>query len=57
MKEIFDFFKLKQLFSRKDFKFVIDGMHGVAGPYAKTIFGKEFGKYLKLKNYYLILIS
>jgi len=43
MKTIFDFDKLKSLVSRDDFKMKIDGMHGVAGPYAQKIFVDELG--------------
>ena len=38
LKKIFDFDGLKKLLSRPDFKFVFDGLHGVAGPYATRIF-------------------
>ena len=38
LRSIFDFSALKALFARPDFKFVFDGLHGVAGPYAKRIF-------------------
>lgn len=43
MKTIFDFGSLKKLVSRKDFSMVFDGMHGVAGLYAKRIFVEELG--------------
>lgn len=43
MTRLFDFDLLKSLFARKDFKFVYDGMHGVAGPYAKAIFHEMLG--------------
>lgn len=39
MQQKFDFDRLKQLFTRKDFKFHFDAMNGIAGPYAKKIFG------------------
>lgn len=38
MKQEFDFEAIQKLFSRDDFKFVFDGMYGVAGPYAKALF-------------------
>lgn len=38
LKGIFDFRALRDFLGRSDFKFVFDGMHGVAGPYAKRIF-------------------
>eukprot|EP00891_Asterochloris_glomerata_P006902 jgi/Astpho2/6902/Aster-07898 len=41
LKKIFDFDGLKKLLSRPDFKFVFDGLHGVAGPYATRIFVQE----------------
>jgi len=43
LKELFNFDKLKKLFDRKDFSFCLDGMHGVAGPYATKIFGEIMG--------------
>lgn len=43
LKNIFDFNLIKKLFSRKDFKMVFDGMHGVSGAYAETLFCKELG--------------
>mmetsp|Transcript_5311 Transcript_5311/g.7465 ORF Transcript_5311/g.7465 Transcript_5311/m.7465 type:complete len:575 (-) Transcript_5311:315-2039(-) len=43
MKKIFDFEKLKKFVSREDFTMVYDSMHGVAGPFAKKIFGEELG--------------
>ncbi|CAK62173.1 unnamed protein product (macronuclear) [Paramecium tetraurelia] len=43
MQKLFDFDLLKGLFSNKDFSFRFDGMHGVAGPYAKHIFGTLLG--------------
>ena len=43
LKSLFNFDSIKGLLSRKDFKFVYDGLSGVAGPYAKEIFHNEFG--------------
>lgn len=43
MKTLFDFAQIKNLIKRKDFSMCFDGMHGVAGPYAKRILGKLFG--------------
>uniref|UniRef100_A0A0G4I532 phosphoglucomutase (alpha-D-glucose-1,6-bisphosphate-dependent) n=1 Tax=Chromera velia CCMP2878 TaxID=1169474 RepID=A0A0G4I532_9ALVE len=43
MKGLFDFEELKKLVSRSDFSMVYDGMHGVAGPYAKAVFSQELG--------------
>jgi len=40
LKGIYDFNSLSHLLRRPDFKFTFDGMHGVAGPYAKRIFVK-----------------
>jgi len=40
---LFDFKKIKNLLARKDFKFVFDGMSGIAGPYAHKIFVEELG--------------
>jgi phosphoglucomutase len=40
MKSLFDFDSLKRLLERKDFSILIDGMHGVAGPYLQQILGK-----------------
>ena len=34
---------IKALLQRDDFKLLIDGMHGVAGPYAQKIFVEELG--------------
>lgn len=31
------------MFSRKDFSFCFDAMHGIAGPYATAVFRDEFG--------------
>ena len=38
LRKIYDFNALSALLRRPDFKFAFDGMHGVAGPYAKRIF-------------------
>ncbi|ERM94147.1 hypothetical protein AMTRI_Chr04g188370 [Amborella trichopoda] len=41
MKSIFDFESLRKLLSSPKFTFCFDGLHGVAGPYAKRIFVEE----------------
>ena len=38
LKTIYDFGAITQLLKRPDFKMTFDGLHGVAGPYAKRIF-------------------
>ena len=43
MQSLFDFREIRNLINRKDFKMCFDGMHGVAGPYARKIFGDIFG--------------
>ncbi len=43
MQKLFDFDKLRTLFSRKDFNFAFDAMHGASGPYAVEIFNKILG--------------
>ncbi|CAD8049364.1 unnamed protein product [Paramecium sonneborni] len=43
MQKLFDFDLLRTLFQNKDFSFRLDGMHGVAGPYAKHILGTLLG--------------
>lgn len=43
LKKLFDFAKIKQFLARKDFKMVFDGLFGVSGIYAKTLFLNEFG--------------
>jgi phosphoglucomutase len=40
---LFDFNKIKGLVSNGNFKLCFDGMHGVAGPYARRLFINEFG--------------
>lgn len=34
---------MKSLLARPDFSFLFDGMHGVAGPYARAVFVDELG--------------
>jgi phosphoglucomutase len=43
MKSLFDFDQIKALLSRSDFSILIDGMHGVGGPYATQVFQRELG--------------
>lgn len=43
MKSIFDFQSIQKLFSHPKFSFCYDGLHGVAGAYAKRIFVEELG--------------
>eukprot|EP00793_Prasinoderma_coloniale_P006718 PRCOL_00001548-RA len=43
MEGIFDFEALRAFLQRKDFTMVYDGMHGVAGPFAKAIFVDKLG--------------
>ncbi|CAK9022827.1 Phosphoglucomutase [Durusdinium trenchii] len=43
MDKVFDLSAIKSLLSRPDFEFTYDGMHGVAGPYARRIFHEELG--------------
>ena len=43
MEGIFDFEALRAFVQRKDFTMVYDGMHGVAGPFAKAIFVDKLG--------------
>ncbi|EPZ34197.1 phosphoglucomutase [Rozella allomycis CSF55] len=44
MKEIFSFQAMKKFREEnKDFKILVDGMHGVTGPYLEKIFIKELG--------------
>ena len=40
---VFDFQAIKRLVHRSDFSFVIDAMHGVAGPYARKLFVDTLG--------------
>jgi len=40
---IFDFAAIRQLFARPDFSFAFDGMHGVAGPFARKLFVDMLG--------------
>ena len=39
LKKIFDFEVIRKLLNRSDFKMIVDGMYGAAGPYAKALFG------------------
>jgi phosphoglucomutase len=50
MKQLFDFPLIQTLLNRSDFKMIFDAMHGVAGPYAKAIFGQELGNKAILKD-------
>lgn len=43
LKMVFDFPRIAALLARSDFKFVFDGMHGVAGAYASRVFVDELG--------------
>lgn len=43
LESIFDFKLLQRLLSRKDFTFIVDAMHGVAGPYATRVFVEMLG--------------
>lgn len=43
MKTIFDFQAIKDLLARPNFNFCFDGLHGVAGAYAKGLFVQELG--------------
>ncbi|CUG54559.1 phosphoglucomutase, putative [Bodo saltans] len=38
LRKVFDFDALRKLVQRPDFSFVVDAMHGVAGPYATKVF-------------------
>lgn len=44
LKTIFDFPAIKALLDREDFSMVYDTMHGVNGPYAKTVLVDELGQ-------------
>jgi len=44
LKSIFDFGAIKTLLDRPDFSMVYDCMHGVNGPYARSVFVKELGQ-------------
>ena len=43
MQSLFDFDMLKAFLARKDFNLCFDGMHGVSGPYAKSVFVDYLG--------------
>ena len=43
LKTVFDFPALRRLVARPDFSMIFDGMHGVAGPYARRLFVEELG--------------
>jgi phosphoglucomutase len=43
MEKLFDFARLKKLFSRKDFRFCFDALGGISGPYALAIFRDRLG--------------
>ena len=43
LQAIFDFDSLRSFVGREDFKMIYDCMHGVAGPYARKIFGELLG--------------
>jgi len=51
LKGIYDFNSLSHLLRRPDFKFTFDGMHGVAGPYAKRIFVKACRPFTLRKSF------
>ncbi|MFL1781168.1 Phosphoglucomutase [Candidatus Hepatincolaceae symbiont of Richtersius coronifer] len=50
MEEIFDFNEIYDLFHKKNFKLMYDGLNGVTGNYAKEIFSNRLG----LSNEFLI---
>eukprot|EP00092_Neocalanus_flemingeri_P031038 GFUD01033718.1.p1 GENE.GFUD01033718.1~~GFUD01033718.1.p1 ORF type:complete len:563 (-),score=165.78 GFUD01033718.1:500-2188(-) len=43
MKTIFDFAQIKQMIKEKNFKILINSLHGATGPYAEKIFLEELG--------------
>lgn len=43
MREVFDFKMIKEYVEKTGFRLTFDGMHGVAGPYAKAVFSGELG--------------
>ena len=43
MERLFDFDRMKELFSSGKFSMVYDGMNAVTGPYARTIFERRLG--------------
>ena len=43
LQKVFDFDAIKALLSRPDMSFLMDGMGGVAGPYAHALFVQELG--------------
>jgi len=43
MKQLFDFDALRKFFTREDFSFVVDSLHGVGGVYCRKIFVEELG--------------
>lgn len=43
IENLFDFKKISKLIAREDFTLLFDGMHGIAGPYAKKIFNEKIG--------------
>ena len=43
MKEIFDFGQIKKMIQEKNFKLLINSLHGATGPYVERIFLEELG--------------
>ena len=43
MKEIFDFAQIKEMIRAKNFKLLINSLHGATGPYVERIFLEELG--------------